>query len=140
MTPTTEFGRETYNQLFTQAQQQGPVTPEVARRLRQQTWEQLVTDALLQQEMARRGIRATDEEIRWAAENMPAPWLAQEEIFQTDGRFDLQKYHEFLRGPTMTREMYGQLEAYYREVIPQQKLLRQLVAGHRVSDAELWRF
>jgi heme o synthase len=37
------------------------------------------------------------------------------------------------------REILAQLERYYREMIPQQKLMRQLVAGHHVSDAELWR-
>jgi peptidyl-prolyl cis-trans isomerase D len=138
---TVEAYQRTYDQLLQQAQQQaqGPVTPEMQRQLRQQTWDQLVNDALLEQEMHRRGIRATDAEIRWAAENIPAPWLAQEEIFQTNGRFDLQRYREFLRGPTVTAEMYAALERYYREMIPQQKLFRQLVAGHRVTDAELWR-
>jgi peptidyl-prolyl cis-trans isomerase D len=136
---SAEAWQNTYDQLFRQAQQQGPVTTEVARQIRQDTWDQLVTSTLLQQEMIRRGIRVTDAEIRWAAENMPAPWLAQEEIFQTDGRFDMRKYQEFLRGPTVTRDMYAQLEQYYREAIPQQKLLRQLTAGHHVSDTELWR-
>jgi peptidyl-prolyl cis-trans isomerase D len=136
---SAEAWQSTYDQLFQQAQQQGPVTSEVTRQIRQDTWDQLVTSTLLQQEMTRRGIRVTDEEIRWAAENMPAPWLAQEEIFQTDGRFDLRKYQEFLRGPTVTRDMYAQLEQYYREAIPQQKLLRQLTAGHHVTDVELWR-
>lgn len=136
---SAEAWQNTYDQLFRQAQQQGPITTEVARQIRQDTWDQLVTSMLLQQEMTRRGIRVTDAEIRWAAENMPAPWLAQEEIFQTDGRFDMRKYQEFLRGPTVTRDMYAQLEQYYREAIPQQKLLRQLTAGHHVSDTELWR-
>jgi peptidyl-prolyl cis-trans isomerase D len=136
---SAEAWQNTYDQLFRQAQQQGPVTTEVARQIRQDTWDQLVTNTLLQQEMIRRGIRVTDAEIRWAAENMPAPWLAQEEIFQTDGRFDMRKYQEFLRGPTVTRDMYAQLEQYYREAIPQQKLLRQLTAGHHVTDTELWR-
>jgi peptidyl-prolyl cis-trans isomerase D len=130
---SAEAWQSTYDQLFRQAQQQGPVTTEVARQIRQDTWDQLVTSTLLQQEMIRRGIRVTDAEIRWAAENMPAPWLAQEEIFQTDGRFDMRKYQEFLRGPTVTRDMYAQLEQYYREAIPQQKLLRQLTAGHHVT-------
>ena len=31
-----------------------------------------------------------------------------------------------------------QLEAYYRNIIPQGKLLRQLAAGIHISDAELW--
>jgi peptidyl-prolyl cis-trans isomerase D len=135
-----EAYQETYNQLYSQAQQeQGRVTPETARQVREQTWSQLVSNALIEQEMQRRGIRVTDAEIAWAARNIPAPWLAQEEIFQTDGRFDIQKYQAFLAGGTVPREILAQLERYYREMIPQQKLMRQLVAGHHVSDAELWR-
>jgi peptidyl-prolyl cis-trans isomerase D len=136
---------ETYRlkveQLTEQARQQtgGRLTPEQQRQLEDRAWEELVNDILLRQEMARRGITVSDAEIAFAAENIPHPQLAQQEIFQTDGQFDIAKYRAFLAGPQASDEIFAQLEGYYRDVIPQAKLQRQVTAGTFVSDAELWR-
>lgn len=130
---------ERYNALYQQAQQQGEVTDEVARRLQDEAWEQLVQETLMRQELERRGIRVSDREVLWAARNLPHPSFAQQEIFLTNGRFDINKYREFLAGPTMTAEMFGQLEQYYRQQLPTEKLTRQLTAGRYLTDAELWR-
>jgi peptidyl-prolyl cis-trans isomerase D len=130
---------ERYNALFQQAQQQGEVTDETARRLQDEAWEQLVQETLLRQELERRGIGVSDREVLWAARNLPHPSFAQQEIFLTNGQFDINKYRQFLAGPTMSAEMFGQLEQYYRAQLPQEKLTRQLTAGRYLSDAELWR-
>src|SRR5690606_21992012 len=58
-------------------------------------------------------------------------------LFQTEGQFDPAKYEQFLASsgdPTLLL----QLEAYYRQMIPRNKLYRQVVAGAYTSDAELW--
>ena len=68
----------------------------------------------------------------------PHPELAQNEIFQTDGQFDIRKYQQFLTGPTANEELLLQLEQYYRDVVPRAKLMRQITAGTYVSDVELW--
>jgi peptidyl-prolyl cis-trans isomerase D len=130
---------ERYNALFQQAQQQGEVTDETARRLQDEAWEQLVQETLMRQELERRGIRVSDREVLWAARNLPHPSFAQQEIFLTNGRFDINKYREFLSGPTMSADMFATLEQYYRAQLPQEKLTRQLIAGRYVTDAELWR-
>src|SRR2546430_2875500 len=64
-------------------------------RIADQAFEQLVTDALLKQEYKRRGITVTDEEITTAALNNPPPQLMQSPDFQTEGRFDPEKYKRF---------------------------------------------
>ncbi len=126
--------------LTQQAQQSGArVTPEQQREIRERAWNELVTDILVRQEMDRRRIGVTDQEIVFAAKNFPHPQLAQQEIFQTNGQFDLRKYQAFLAGPQATDEILGELEGYYRTALPRQKLQRQLAAGARVTDAELWR-
>ena len=130
---------ERYQLLYQQAQQQGEVTPETARRLEDEAWEGLVNETLIRQELERRGIRVTDQEVVWAAKNLPHPSLAQQEIFLTNGRFDVEKYRQFLAGPNMQPAMFAELESYYRDQLPQQKLMRQLSAGRYVTDAELWR-
>lgn len=129
-----------YNALIQQVQAQGQeVTPELERRTREEAWEQLVNEALLRQELDRRGIGVSDGEILWAARNLPHPMLMQQEIFQTNGQFDLAKYRSFLASPRATPDMFAELEGYYRESLPREKLVRQLTAGRFLSDAELWR-
>jgi peptidyl-prolyl cis-trans isomerase D len=126
--------------LTQQAQQAGErVTPEQQREIRERAWNQLVTDILVRQELGRRRIGVSNEEIVFAAKNFPHPQLAQQEIFQTNGQFDLRKYQAFIAGPQATDDILAELEGYYRDALPRQKLQRQLAAGARVTDAELWR-
>ncbi|HEU0302775.1 MAG TPA: peptidylprolyl isomerase [Longimicrobium sp.] len=130
---------ERANALYQQAQQQGEVTDEMARRIQEEAWDQMVTEALIRQELSRRGIRVSDREIVWAARNLPAPGVSQEEIFLTNGQFDINKYRQFLAGPQAPASMFVQLEQYFREQLPREKLARQLIAGRYITDAELWR-
>ncbi|MBB4635827.1 peptidylprolyl isomerase [Longimicrobium terrae] len=137
---TVQAYNDRVNQLTANAQAQGAdMTPEMTRRLREEAWQGLVNEALLNQELDRRGITVSDAEVIWASRNIPHPELAQQEIFQTNGTFDLRKYQEFLSGPNMTPQMYAMLEQYFRQGLPREKLASQLSAGRYVSDAELWR-
>lgn len=136
---TAEAYNQRYNALYQQAQARGQVSAEVSRRLQDEAWEQLVSEMLLRQELRRRDIRVTDEEILWAARNLPHPDLMQQEIFLTNGVFDIEKYRQFLAGPSVDAAMFAQLEQYYREWLPRERLLGQLAAGRYVTDAELWR-
>ena len=110
------------------------------QRLQGQAFDQLVTDALLRQEYRRRGISVTDDEILQAARFNPPPQLMQSAELQTDGQFDPAKYQRFLQSP-MARQngLLLQLEQYYRNEIPKQKLFDQIANDVYVSDEELWR-
>jgi peptidyl-prolyl cis-trans isomerase D len=132
---------EAYQSLYERMQQQtgGQLSREQIRQISDMAWEQVVGQLLLQREMERRGIRVTDAEIVQAMRWMPHPDLMQNELFQTDGQFDLSKYQQFLTSPQASDDLLLQLEGYYREVLPQAKLMRQITAGLFVSDAELWR-
>jgi peptidyl-prolyl cis-trans isomerase D len=131
---------EAYQALYERAQQQSGTTlsREEIRQLEDMAFEQVVGQMLMQREMERRGIRVTNAEIAQAARWMPHPELAQNELFMTDGQFDLGKYQQFLTGPQANDELLLQLERYYREVLPQAKLMRQVTAGLYLSDSELW--
>lgn len=108
--------------------------------LEDQAYEQMVTDILLQQEYARRGISVTDEEIRQAAQVSPPPMAYESPDLQTDGQFDINKYHRLLSSP-MARQtgILAGLEAYYRSEIPRQKLFDQIASDVFVSDEQAWR-
>src|SRR3954463_3515048 len=110
------------------------------QRLMDQAYDQLVTDALLQQEYKRRGITVTDDEILQAARYAPPPGLMQAPDLQTDGRFDPQKYQRFLASPLAKQQgLLYQLEAYYRTEIPKEKLFDQIASDVYVTDEQLWR-
>ena len=131
-----ELYENTRQNLYSQiaASQEEPITSQQNREIEEQAWEEVVNQILISQELERRGIRVTDDEIRSAAQFSPPPALQQEPALQTDGVFDLQKYQSFLAGQSV--EFLITLEDYYRSVIPRGKLLRQ-VGRRDLSDR--WR-
>ena len=99
----------------------------------------MVTEILLRQEYAKRGISVSDDEVRQAAQFAPPPQALESPDLQTDGQFDITKYRRLLASP-MAREtgMLAGLEAYYRTEIPKQKLFDQIAADVFVSDERAW--
>lgn len=127
--------RYIYDQV--QSSQEEPVGNAQNKEIEDRAWNEVVNTILVQQELQRRGIVVTDEEVINAARFSPPPDVQSSAAFQTDGAFDIGKYQQFIAGAT-PEQLLG-LEAYYRDVIPRGKLLRQVSAGVHVSDAELWR-
>lgn len=128
-------------QLETQQTSQGAqsITLDERARLSDQAFNQLVNDLLIQQEIERRGITVTDDEIAEAARSSPPPQLMQSPELQTNGQFDYQKYLRFLASPAArTGGLLNQLESYYRTEIPKQKLFEQVTADVYPSDQRLW--
>ena len=132
---------ETYRQLYEQAQQQrqGTISQAENRQIEDQAWDQVVMDRLIQQELADRGLGATEQEVLSAARYSPPPEFQQAEAFRTDGQFDLSKYHQFLSSPSADPQLLRNLESYYRRVIPRSKLFQQVGSAAVVTDGELWR-
>src|SRR6478672_2893994 len=129
-------------QLEAQSTQQSgrPVTLDDRQHLADQAFETLVGDVLLRQEYKRRGITVTDQDIADAARSSPPPQLLQSPELQTDGRFDPEKYQRFLASPAARQEgMLFQLEAYYRDAIPREKLFEQVASDVYLSDERLWK-
>jgi peptidyl-prolyl cis-trans isomerase D len=132
---------QTYQELYDQARagRGGQLSADQQAELREQTWQRLVDQALVANEIERRRIGVSDDEIAKAAQLMPPPELMQNDLFQTNGQFDPAKYQQFLTGPTASPELFARLEAYYRGQLPQAKLFQQVSAGAWVSDMDLWR-
>lgn len=107
--------------------------------IQDEAYDQLVDGALLRQEMRRRGITVSVDELTNAAKYSPPPQLMQDPELQTNGQFDLDKYQRFLASPTAKQSgLLLQLENYYRDAIPKQKLYQQITSGLWISDAMLW--
>jgi len=138
---TFQEWQEAYNNLYNQQQQQidGPISTAMTRQIENATWDQLVMQKLVDQELRKYDIRATDAEVRQAAMYMPPQEFMSNPVFLTNGQFDIQKYHQFLASPQADDQLLAQLEAYYRELIPRSKLFYRVTTGVYVPDAELWR-
>jgi peptidyl-prolyl cis-trans isomerase D len=107
--------------------------------IQDQAYNQLVDEALLRQELRRRGVVVSVDELTNAAKYSPPPQLMQDPELQTNGQFDLAKYQRFLTSPTAKQSgLLLQLEGYYRDAIPKQKLYQQVTSGLWISDATLW--
>lgn len=110
------------------------------QRIENEAFEQLVNDVLIAQELERRGIRVTDEEIQQAALTSPPPEFQQAPDLQTEGRFDPAKYQRFLASPAARQQgVLLALEQYYRREIPRLKLFDRIASDVYLTDARLWR-
>jgi peptidyl-prolyl cis-trans isomerase D len=128
----------TYRQLYeqVQAQQEELIGSQQNKDIEDQAFENVVTQLLINQELGRRGITVSDQEISEAAQVSPPDYLAPQ-FADANGGLDLSAYQSFLA--TLPPEQLIILEAYYRDVIPRTKLLRQISTGIYVPDTELWR-
>jgi peptidyl-prolyl cis-trans isomerase D len=114
------------------------LTKEDEQQIQEQVTNQLIQEILLQQEYGRLGIQVTDDEIIEAARTSPPPEVMRDPQFQTDGQFDLRKWQQFLASGA-DKNTLAQIEAIYRDRIPQIKLAQYLTADVYISDAKLWR-
>lgn len=115
------------------------LTGDEIQRIRQQAYDQLVGEILLDEEYARRAIDATPAEIQDAARYSPPPQLLEAPELQTEGRFDIEKYQRYLSSPQAKASgLLAQLEGYYRDQIKRAKLFDQVSSDVFVTDNRLW--
>jgi peptidyl-prolyl cis-trans isomerase D len=101
--------------------------------LQANTWTNMVDRVLIRQEARRLGITVTDREVAIALMNNPPPEFQTAEAFQTDGKFDINKYRQYLYSSPDTRF----LEAQHRELVAADKIRMLMFAGVKISEAEL---
>jgi peptidyl-prolyl cis-trans isomerase D len=126
-----------YRQIYDRVQrsQEELVSSQQNTEIEDAAFDEVVTQLLVLQELDRRGITVTDQEISEAAQFQPPDYLRPQFVDDAGG-FDLPGYQAFLY--SLPPEQLLILESYYRDVIPRGKLLRQVSSGIYVSDAELW--
>ena len=127
---------QTYNQMLRQLQQTREVQPGEDSYIREQAWQTVVRNKLLEQEARRRGIKVTPDEIKMALRVAPPDFIVQAEGFQTNGQFDYRKYLAELDNPN-SQVPWGQVEALVAASLPIQKLQEQIVSAAKVSEGDL---
>ncbi len=110
------------------------------KQFQDQTWQTLVQQILLGNEIKKRGITVTDQEIIYNFQHNPPQELRQNESFQTNGKFDMKKYYQAMQNPQNDQFWMG-VEDYLRNYLPYQKLQDIISSSVIVSDEEVhWDF
>ncbi|MFW6085494.1 MAG: SurA N-terminal domain-containing protein [Gemmatimonadota bacterium] len=120
------------------AEKGGALTDEETRQAEEQAWENMIRNVLVEQEVERLGIEVSNTEVQQAFRTSPPPFVMQNPAFQTDGQFDYAKYQQFFSDPSVDEQLLLNIEQYYRDILPRQRLEQQLATGASVSDAAAW--
>jgi peptidyl-prolyl cis-trans isomerase D len=120
-----------------QRQSPGAMGLEDYQRVRDEVWDQIVQNSVLDAEYRRRGINVSDDEVVQAIRTSPLPEFQNVPEFQTDSQFDLGKYQRWLTS-SVAQQYLPSLEAQYRDELQRTKLLRVVTSDIYLSDAALW--
>lgn len=125
-----------YDQTLKETEQsKGEVDDQTADQIREEVFNRLVNDILLQQETKKRGITVTDAEVFEYLKRFPPKEIMENENFKTkDGKFDYQKYLQALADP---RIPWDQVEPYVRSNLTMSKLQQSVIGLVRVTDEEV---
>ena len=116
----------------------GTLSRDEEQQIDNEVVDQLVQEALLEQQYRRFGITVTNDEVIQAAQSSPPPDVMQAPEFQTNGQFDITKWQRYLASAP-DPQFLQVLEGRYRQEIPQAKLAQYLTADVYLSDGKLWR-
>ena len=120
-----------------QQQSSQTLTLDDIEQIRDQVWEEFVSNTVLTAEYDRRKITVSAGEVAEVLRNVPPPELEEHPDFQTDGQFDMSKYQRWLTS-SVGMQYVPLLEAQYRSELMRSKLLRVVTADVYLSDAALW--
>lgn len=124
-----------------QAKARNNAEPEESQLI-SQIWDQMVAQILYAQQIEAHEIAVSDAEVNFINRNQPVEWVQNQEVFQTDGNFDPEKYGRFLDDPgTYSSPERNQfvLSAEYavRQAVLISKLQEMVAGGVRVTSAEV---
>lgn len=96
-------------------------------KLRDDTWNSLVGQVLMAQQIDKYNIRVTPEELTEYVKAMPPRELVQIEDFQTDGQFDPAKYQNYLQNlATSSDPQAEQVLLYLESTVKSQIMINKL--------------
>ncbi len=124
-----------------QKQQTGQDPDEsVVEMIREQVWDQMVTQILVQQEIKRLGITVTNQEILNWVYNSPQtlPEVIKRNFIDSTGNFNMALYQQVLATKTPEiQKFWAQVEEYLKQTLLSQKLQSVITGAVRVSEADV---
>jgi len=137
----TEFESQLQLAIEQQKQQTGEDPDEaMIQMLRDQVWDNFVTQTLVQQEIEKLGIRVTNQEILDWVYNKPQtlPDAVKRSFIDSTGQFNMAGYQQALesKAPEATK-FWSQVEEYLKQILLSQKLTSVITGTVRVSESEV---
>ena len=126
---------------FQQAKNNGQPDPDLGQVIGQ-TWERTISQTLVAQQLDKFQIRVSDNEVNYFNRTQPAEFIQSQEFFQTDGNFDITKYHQFLDNPgtysdPQMKQFVLAAEDNARRQLLSRKLETRVAGSVKVTDAEV---
>lgn len=109
---------------------------ERSKQIQDEVWESFVQRVLLSREIKKYDIQVTNREVALFILNNPLPELQQNPQFQTEGKFDIQKYREAVLDPQNAQAWMG-VERYIQQTLPFQKLQELITSSAIVTEEEI---
>ena len=123
------------NQIRTSGQS---INDQQLSQARSQVWNDLVRDLIVQQNIEKMGISASEEEVLYHLRNNPPSFLQNNPNFQTDGQFDPVKYEEAINNPE--GDEWLSIEQWMKNTyIPSYKLQQLIYATATITENEIRR-
>lgn len=109
------------------------------REIQENAWKQLLHDRLMMQQAIKHKMTVTDEELYSYLRMSPPLEMQQLPYFQTDGKFDYQKYVNAMADPQMTR-YWSSVESFIKKDILKLKMQEMVIQTAHVTEAEIKEF
>jgi parvulin-like peptidyl-prolyl isomerase len=137
----TDYENQVNFALEQQRQQTGEDPDEnLVKMIRDQVWDQMVTQALAEQEIKRLGITVTNQEIlNWvynSPQTLPEP--IKKNFVDSTGQFNMAIYQQALatKTPEITK-FWSQVEEYLKQTLLSQKLQSVITGTVRITEGEV---
>ena len=132
-----EYFNNLVNQQINQAKANGQQINDMQyERARTSAWNNLVQEVLVNAEIEKLELKATDEEVLYHLKENPPQFIKDNPTFQTDAKFDKQKYLTALSSPQ--GDEWAPIEDWMRNsYIPNFKLTQYLNQSSFVSDNDI---
>ncbi len=136
-----DFENQVQFAIEQQKQQTGQDPDEsVIEMIREQVWDQMVTQTLVQQEIKRLGINVTNQEILNWVYNSPLtlPDVIKRNFIDSTGNFNMSLYQQVLATKTPEiQKFWAQVEDYLKQTLLSQKLQSVITGAVRVSEGDV---
>jgi peptidyl-prolyl cis-trans isomerase D len=137
----TDFESQVNFAIDQQRQQTGQDPDEqVIGMIREQVWDQMVTQVLIEQEIKNLGINVTNQEILNWVYNSPQtlPDVIKRNFVDSTGQFNMSVYQQALATKTPeVQKFWAQVEEYLKQTLLQQKLQSVITGTVRVTEGEV---
>ena len=124
---------QTETSLFVKQSPETNIDEDFMRYINNSLWNRLVQEHIIKLGLKDYKIKIDDQEIIERMKNDPPNEVKTSEDFLTDGVYDHQKYTDALQSGRINLEA---LEIYYRNIIPLEKLEKEIMKGVFVQDGD----